>query len=56
MARLTLMVKFGTLNYSTTCRSGPLLDAKGKKLRIAIQDSGYRNTTQYLPIRQEFPP
>jgi hypothetical protein len=53
---MTLVVKFGTLNYSKTCRSGPLLDAKGKKLRIAAQDSGYRKTMRHPPIRQEFPP
>lgn len=56
MAPLTLMVKFGTLNYGTICRSDPLPNAKGKKLQITFQNSGCRNTMQCPPIRQEFPP
>src|SRR5208283_5322815 len=43
---VTLAVTFGALNDGTTYASETVLDAKGKKLQVTIQNSGYRKKGQ----------
>ncbi len=43
---VTLAVTFGTLNDGTTYASETVLDAKGKKLQVTTQNSGYRKKGQ----------
>jgi hypothetical protein len=43
---VTLAVIFGTLNDGTTYASKTVLDAKGKNLNVAVENSGYRKVTQ----------
>jgi hypothetical protein len=41
---VTLDVRMGQLNDGTTYASDITLDAKAKKLTVAVQNSGYRKT------------
>jgi len=43
---VTLAVTLGTLNDGTTYVSGAVLDAKGKNLKVTVENSGYRKVTQ----------
>lgn len=43
---VTLAITFGTLNDGTTYESGVILDAKGKQLKVTVQNSGYRKMAQ----------
>ena len=43
---VTMAIKFGTLNDGTTYASDVTLDAKAKKLKVTVQNSGYRKTAQ----------
>jgi len=43
---VTLAVTLGTLNDGTTYASKAVLDAKGKNLKVTVENGGYRKVTQ----------
>ena len=42
---MTLDVRFSTLDNNATYAATSVLEAKAKKLKVDVQNSGYRRTT-----------